>query len=711
MEILDRVFINCRASGVDEGILAFAALDREGASQRGTSAGGEIWRSLGGQVLLRHVLPLHDVTNTPENISRLCKALRMPAGGLCMRTCMQRTLDSLPSARPPKRAEEFMQEIVGTHAVASGFRMHETMSKLRTQICASAQQKQRSLRDVQFPTMFHVQWTAQNPKMRFHASFQPWKMAVALARVLCSPFPPCQVRENPYKDPAVAASSCQAPRKYVVDWDLPMQKMLGKCVPKAQLTEDFLFGMFVRMLGVVHAYMRELGVLPVDEPLSVSIKSRTRRMQHPDPDTGECDTKCSFHGTLHVMAPAATHKVVMEAVIELVRKRAPLAHDVMTKLATLQSPGELKSMGDCAGFIGFDAAMLRNPHQAVQIIGSCKDQDSVRFKHRAVVQFACRRKEKSGNLGKPHSPQGWDCTVTLAQTEQERYPDKSVLDMATLIADHAATIPTTRCIPYAHQSCWDKTKLSSFLSSQGADFPATSAAECVMASIVGGTVGVKKGAAGKRLGTNTTSSSSGEISAKSKEGRAPPAHVGQYLHIMASFVSERVMMMPSEQKGGDALQGAGDKRSSALGSSALGSSTLEMQPVQGFKTHPTACRSDQAHAVFAVRRVPCIVHLAESLDLVVHKSNRQYVYVEVDEKRPAADIMHGVWMKCMDPDCAMRVRQNTLREGGDAKAAGSKKRSRCKAEAVGLDQRGWGHVKTAWEAFVAAQNQGRGGRC
>jgi hypothetical protein len=617
---------------------------------------------------------------------------------------MQRTLDSLPSARPPKRAEEFMQEIVGTHAVASGFRMHETMSKLRTQICASAQQKQRSLRDVQFPTMFHVQWTAQNPKMRFHASFQPWKMAVALARVLCSPSPPCQVRENPYKDPAVAASSCQAPRKYVVDWDLPMQKMLGKCVPKAQLTEDFLFGMFVRMLGVVHAYMRELGVLPVDEPLSVSIKSRTRRMQHPDPDTGECDTKCSFHGTLHVMAPAATHKVVMEAVIELVKERAPLAHDVMTKLATLQSPEELKSMGDCAGFIGFDAAMLRNPHQAVQIIGSCKDQDNVRFKHRAVVQFACKRKKRSGDsVEKPHSPQGWKCTVTLAQTEQERYPDKSVLDMAMLIADHAATIPTTRCIPYAHASCWCNTQLRLFLSS-AADFPETSAAERVMACIVGGTVGVKTKGAGRQRGIGD--SSLGGRGANLKKIDAP-VHLVQYLHSMASFVSERSMM--DSRKGTSAENAPQAQDSQSVHDHD--SSVLEMRRVQKFKTHPTACDPDQAHAVFVVRRVPCIVHLAESLDLVVHKSNRQYVYVEVDEKRPAADIMHGVWMKCTDPDCAMRVRQNTLREGGDVKAAGSKKRPRCKAEAVGLDQRGWGHVKTAWEAFVAAQNQGRGGRC
>ena len=51
---------------------------------------------------------------------------------------------------------------------------------------------------VQFPIVFHLQWDKEltrsgKPRMFFHTTFEPWRMAVWLALALCGHSPPIQV--------------------------------------------------------------------------------------------------------------------------------------------------------------------------------------------------------------------------------------------------------------------------------------------------------------------------------------------------------------------------------------------------------------------------------------------------------------------------------------------------------------------------------------
>ena len=100
-----------------------------------------------------------------------------------------------------------------------------------------------------------------------------------------------QVRETPYKDPrTLPLHAYQPPRKYVIDWDLFVEENLGKAAPMETLTEEYLFNMFVKSLGVIHTYMRKAAVLPGARQLCMSIKSRTRRAKN---KAGRMDTKVS----------------------------------------------------------------------------------------------------------------------------------------------------------------------------------------------------------------------------------------------------------------------------------------------------------------------------------------------------------------------------------------------------------------------------------
>lgn len=117
---------------------------------------------------------------------------------------------------------------------------------------------------VRFPIVFHLQWDTEltrtgKVRMLFHTVFDPWRAAVGLAMALCSPHPPIQVRETPYRD-ARCTHPYQPPRKYIIDWDLFVEENLGRAGRIDTFTEEYLFNMFVRSLGVIHAYMRRLKV-------------------------------------------------------------------------------------------------------------------------------------------------------------------------------------------------------------------------------------------------------------------------------------------------------------------------------------------------------------------------------------------------------------------------------------------------------------------
>lgn len=155
---------------------------------------------------------------------------------------------------------------------------------------------------VRFPIVFHIQWDPKKPndkkeKMLFHVTFHPWATCVFLAHSICSCTPPIQIRETPFKD---LNTKCmyQSPRKYVIDWDLYLDENLGGAGPMHLFTPTYLAkNMFVRALGVLHAYMRQMNVLPSKKELCVSIKSRTRRAlnKHGEHSFGKlcCEKLCS----------------------------------------------------------------------------------------------------------------------------------------------------------------------------------------------------------------------------------------------------------------------------------------------------------------------------------------------------------------------------------------------------------------------------------
>ena len=110
-------------------------------------------------------------------------------------------------------------------------------------------------------------------------------------------------------------------------------------------TDEVLFDMFARSLAVMHAYMRRGGVLPRGRKLCMSIKSRTRRTKN---KSGRMDTKCSLHATVHVMEPAARHKIVITKVLDMVRKDKPSAYKAMMEKDALQRG--IQSPGRCTYF-------------------------------------------------------------------------------------------------------------------------------------------------------------------------------------------------------------------------------------------------------------------------------------------------------------------------------------------------------------------------
>lgn len=256
------------------------------------------------------------------------------------------------------------------------------------------------------------------------------------------------MRETPYKDKD-SLHPFQPPRKYVIDWDLFVEENLGKAGPIEMFDDEYLFHMFLRSLGVIHAYMRRLHVLPSGRKLCVSIKSRTRETTN---KSGTMDKKCSLHATVHVMEPAERHKKVITQILEMVRKDCKCAYDAMMEKDAskrgISSPKKLQEMGDYAGFMAMDTAMTNNWHQPIQAIGSSKG-DGIVFKHKALVIF----KNVEGIL--PISLER-DCDIIFPKNGDEEYPDRFPLKMAMLLAQHSASIPDQYSITYTPVTKWDQ---------------------------------------------------------------------------------------------------------------------------------------------------------------------------------------------------------------------------------------------------------------
>lgn len=177
-----------------------------------------------------------------------------------------------------KREQEFMADVL-PNAIGTNIRRDPALQIVRNKWDAANIGEWGRVR---FPIVFHVQWDpphahAKKEKMFFHVTFHPWATCVFLSQALASKNPPIQIRETPFKD---VNTKCmyQSPRKYVIDWDLYLEENLGGAGPIHNFTLTYLAkNMFVRALGVLHAYMRRMHVLPSKKELCVSIKSRTRR--------------------------------------------------------------------------------------------------------------------------------------------------------------------------------------------------------------------------------------------------------------------------------------------------------------------------------------------------------------------------------------------------------------------------------------------------
>lgn len=413
---------SCKENGVDPGVVAFVSLDTCGSKSpvRNCMAGAHLFQEVIVDALKINVTESRDLAmQLRDGVRRdLCLSTSPSQDSGDQKTMMQREMQGMlqqagssavSGSYLPMRGRYFLQDVVGAKCVGTDVYRDKALNALKL-----SYDKAGAWQGVQFPIVFHLQWDAEptptgRPRMLFHVTFEPWKTAVGLALVLCNPrvSPPIQVRETPYKDPQTL-HEFQSPRKYVIDWDMYVNETLGRCTATPEeLTEDFLFDMFVRALSVMHAYMRKAHVLPNERKLYVSIKSRTRQCKN---KKDEMDTKCSFHATVHVMEPADRHRMVickvsararaaaaaaaltahrkLAQILDMVKKRTPLAIEVMNKRASLTSPQMLASLGDSAGFIAMDTAMTHNWHQPLQCIGSSKG-DGIIFRLMCPLCCTC----------------------------------------------------------------------------------------------------------------------------------------------------------------------------------------------------------------------------------------------------------------------------------------------------------------------------------
>jgi hypothetical protein len=539
-----------------------------------------------------------------------------------------------------KRGADFMKDVLDH--VGTDYRRDPALETLRaswTAGCADVT-KHDGWRSVCFPIVFHLQWDPQmdptkRPRMLFHTSFDPWRTAMALGMALCSPKPPIQIRETPYKDND-PTQAYRPPRKYVVDWDLYVRENLGNAGPPSTFTEARLLDMFVRSLAIIHAYMRKLKVLPSNKRMCVSIKSREREAQN---KAGKPDRKCSYHATFHIMEPAERHRMVIEKVVDMVRKDKPEAYKLMTEKdgtkRGIRDPAQYKRLGDYAGFMAFDTAMTKNWHQPVQSIGSSKG-DGVVFKHRALVVF-------KGTTGDLEIDPARDYHVFHAKTDRDRFPNEYPFHMGMLILQHSASMPDRYCITYTPDDKWDRLRFGGGALARSTGERGTHA---LMAIGMSAARGAKRGRDGSLLssGASTPQSPMGSVGVATT-----PASI-----LARSVVPDWVM---------------------ACFANAVRDTTLgrEVFTVGNFSQHPYNLKEGGFPEIadlrnlrgtsFDVRRCPCIVHAALFGTLKIHRKCDAAIWV-AETARVAKTREEVVYMKCWHPLCRDAVREASARGGG-----------------------------------------------
>lgn len=395
------------------------------------------------------------------------------------------------------------------------------------------------------------------------------------------------------------------------------------------------------------------------------------------------DTKVSLHATVHIMEPAERHKVIIQKVLEMVRKDKQQAYAAMVEKDALKkgipNPGALQALGDYAGFMAMDTAMTSNWHQPVQALGSSKGDDVI-FKHCAVV---CFKAFPFTSIRKVDPDK--DYVVHLAKTEEEMFPRSCAWKLAMLIAQHSASIPDTLSITYSASERWNAKYLMAYAN------PLFSSGANALVALAGGSlVGNKKRKTSSSVlssmsSTPTTTTCSTPrswvgggggtvttpLASKVREYvpdwlmRGLTNAVHRYSMGALSFNESNFVQIPSnmDDRGVPEIAQSGNTKNSTI-SNRNSNSGGDVCLVE-FRT-----RSDMS---FSLTHAPCIVSAATQGLLKVHSRNSSFLWVGESEKAGRQEEEGQqlnrtkkklIYMKCWDPDCQVLVKRQENRASG-----------------------------------------------
>lgn len=306
-------------------------------------------------------------------------------------------------------------------------------------------------------------------------------------------------------------------------------------------------------------------------------------------------------------------------------------------------------MGDYAGFMAMDTAMTSNWHQPIQSIGSSKG-DGIMFRHRALVVF----KGTEGLI--PIEPER-DYEIFHAKNEDEEYPDKYPVRMAMLLAQHSASIPDQYSITYTPTSKWNERLFG---------VPVKRGEEGGSALVMMGMGGRKRKRGGGAGGNNREDSQDGG-------GMSSPAVSTCSTTTISGVIADHVHdTVPKWVMNGfiNAVHRV------TMGGETFSANNFRQQPSNTDErgAPEIAVAKEYEGTSFTVRRAPCIVAAAMDGLVSVHKGNPSFIWIASKAKiRGTGEEL--VYMKCWDPDCQTRIKQQNSTSGsaacGSAAASGS----------------------------------------
>lgn len=250
------------------------------------------------------------------------------------------------------------------------------------------------------------------------------------------------------------------------------------------------------------------------------------------------------------------------------------------------------------------------------------------FRHKALVVF-----KGTGGLI-PIDPER-DYEVFHAKNEDEEYPDKYPVRMAMLLAQHSASIPDQYSITYTPTSRWNERLFG---------VPVKRGEEGGSALVMMGMGGRKRKRAGgnnredSQDGGGTSSPAVSTCSTTISGAIADHVHDTVPKWVMNGFINavHRVTM----------------------GGETFSANNFRQEPANNDERGVPEIASTKEYegTSFAVRRAPCIVAAAIDGLVSVHKGNKAFVWVASKAKiRGTGEEL--VYMKCWDPDCQTRVKQ------------------------------------------------------